>query len=456
MNNKKLVYDVNEIPSIGRWLVLSLQHVLAMFGATVLVPMFTGLPIDVTLVSAGIGTLIYILITKGKSPIFLGSSFAYIAPIMSASVIGLGLNNETVQGYLSNSIKLSDIGLEGRNLNLLAVTSGLVIVGIVYLIVALIIKYLGTNWIEKLLPPIVIGPIIMVIGLSLASTAVGMLTTNGGNTTDWKFIVIGLTSLLTAILVANYSKGILKLIPIMAGIFVGYILSLIMGITNLDNVTEASWVSLPEFVWLNKEVYKHFNFNQIIEIIIIMVPVALVTISEHIGDHIVLSSIIGKDLTKAPGLSKTIAGDGLATLTAGLLGGPANTTYGENTGVIGITRVASVWVIGGAAVIAIILGFIGKFTILIGTIPTCVMGGVSMMLFGIIASSGVRVLVNNNVDFSKQRNLIIASVILVSGIGGLSINIGKVSIAGMALSAIIGIILHQILPDKEAGFGTKK
>lgn len=296
----------------------------------------------------------------------------------------------------------------------------------------------------------------MVIGLSLASTAVGMLTTNGGNTTDWKFIVIGLTSLLTAILVANYSKGILKLIPIMAGIFVGYILSLIMGITNLDNVTEASWVSLPEFVWLNKEVYKHFNFNQIIEIIIIMVPVALVTISEHIGDHIVLSSIIGKDLTKAPGLSKTIAGDGLATLTAGLLGGPANTTYGENTGVIGITRVASVWVIGGAAVIAIILGFIGKFTILIGTIPTCVMGGVSMMLFGIIASSGVRVLVNNNVDFSKQRNLIIASVILVSGIGGLSINIGKVSIAGMALSAIIGIILHQILPDKEAGFGTKK
>ena len=456
MNNKKLVYDVNEIPSIGRWLVLSLQHVLAMFGATVLVPMFTGLPIDVTLVSAGIGTLIYILITKGKSPIFLGSSFAYIAPIMSASVIGLGLNNETVQGYLSNSIKLSDIGLEGRNLNLLAVTSGLVIVGIVYLIVALIIKYLGTNWIEKLLPPIVIGPTIMVIGLSLASTAVGMLTTNGGNTTDWKFIVIGLTSLLTAILVANYSKGILKLIPIMAGIFVGYILSLIMGITNLDNVTEASWVSLPEFVWLNKEVYKHFNFNQIIEIIIIMVPVALVTISEHIGDHIVLSSIIGRDLTKAPGLSKTIAGDGLATLTAGLLGGPANTTYGENTGVIGITRVASVWVIGGAAVIAIILGFIGKFTILIGTIPTCVMGGVSMMLFGIIASSGVRVLVNNNVDFSKQRNLIIASVILVSGIGGLSINIGKVSIAGMALSAIIGIILHQILPDKEAGFGTKK
>lgn len=451
----KLVYDVHERPNLGRWLVLSLQHVLAMFGATVLVPMITGLPISVTLVSAGIGTLIYILLTKGKSPMFLGSSFAFIAPTMSASVIGLGLSNETVQNYLNQSINLNDLGLVSKDLNLLAVTFGLIVVGIVYLIVAAIIKFVGTNWLEKLLPPIVIGPTIMVIGLSLAPTAVGMLTTNGGNVVELKYIFIGLISLLTAILITNYAKGIYKLIPIMIGIIVGYIISLIIGVANFTAVTKASWFSLPEFVWLNKNVYKVFDFKQILEIIIIFAPVSLVTISEHIGDHYVLSSIIGKDLTKNPGLARTIAGDGLATMTAGLLGGPANTTYGENTGVIGMNKVASVWVMGLAAVIALLLGFIGKFTALISTIPVCVMGGVSMMLFGIIASSGVRVLVNNQIDFSKQRNLIIASVILVSGIGGLTINIGQVSITGMALSAILGIILHQILPEKEAGFGTK-
>ena len=456
MEKKALVYDVHEVPGLGKWLILSLQHVLAMFGATVLVPMLTGLPISVTLISAGVGTLIYILITKGKSPVFLGSSFAYIAPIMSASIIGLGLKSDEVQGYLNGSLTLNNLGLQGNDLNLLAVTIGLVAVGIVYIIVAVIIKLVGTNWINKMLPPIVIGPTIMVIGLSLASTAVGMVTTNGGQTPDIKFIIVGLGALLTAILVANYTKGIMKLIPIMSGIIIGYILGIIFGIVDFTAVREASWFSLPEFVFLNKGVYERFAFNQVIEIIIVMVPVALVTISEHIGDHLVLSSIIRKDLTKDPGLSRTIAGDGIATLTAGLLGGPANTTYGENTGVVGITKVASVWVIGGAAVFALLLGFIGKFTALISTIPQCVMGGVSMMLFGIIASSGLRLLVDNRVDFNKQRNLIIASVILVTGIGGLAISVGKITIAGMALSAIIGIILHQILPDKEAGYGIKK
>lgn len=456
MEKKALVYDVHEIPSLEKWAILSLQHVLAMFGATVLVPMLTGLPISVTLVSSGIGTLIYILVTKGKSPVFLGSSFAYIAPIMSASIIGLGLKSDEVQGYLNGSLTLNNLGLQGNDLNLLAVTIGLVAVGIVYIIVAVIIKLVGTNWINKMLPPIVIGPTIMVIGLSLASTAVGMVTTNGGQTPDIKFIIVGLGALLTAILVANYTKGIMKLIPIMSGIIIGYILGIIFGIVDFTAVREASWFSLPEFVFLNKGVYERFAFNQVIEIIIVMVPVALVTISEHIGDHLVLSSIIRKDLTKDPGLSRTIAGDGIATLTAGLLGGPANTTYGENTGVVGITKVASVWVIGGAAVFALLLGFIGKFTALISTIPQCVMGGVSMMLFGIIASSGLRLLVDNKVDFNKQRNLIIASVVLVTGIGGLAISVGKVTIAGMTLSAIIGIILHQILPDKEAGYGIKK
>jgi len=454
MTRPELVYDVHQRPNGVKWLVLSLQHVLAMFGATVLVPMLTGLPINVTLVSAGIGTLIYILLTKGRSPVFLGSSFAYIAPIMSASIIGLGWSNETVQKYLGGT-KLSDLGYQGSDLNLFAVTIGLIAVGITYLIVALIIKFVGSNWINKLLPPIVIGPTIMVIGLSLAGVAVGMLKFNGGDTADWRFLVVGFSALLSAILVANYTKGILQLIPIMSGIVIGYIFGVIFGIVDFSSVNEANWFEIPQFVWLNKGAYGRIQMNQVIEIVILMVPVALVTISEHIGDHLVLSSIIGKDLTKNPGLARTLAGDGLATLTAGLLGGPANTTYGENTGIVGITKVASVWVIGGAAVIALLLGFVGKFTALISTIPTSVMGGVSMMLFGIIASSGVRVLINNKIDFSKQRNLIIAAVILVSGIGGLSISFGKVTIAGMALSAIIGIILHQILPEKEAAYGTK-
>ncbi|HEY8364191.1 MAG TPA: solute carrier family 23 protein [Haloplasmataceae bacterium] len=454
MNKSNLVYDVHEKPKLGQWIILSLQHVLAMFGATVLVPMITGLPISVALVSAGIGTLIYIILTKGKSPIFLGSSFAFITPIMSASIVGLGWSNETIKGYLDKSIKLQDLGLTGSDLNLVAVAVGLVTVGLVYVIVAIIIRFIGTNWINKLLPPIVIGPTIIVIGLSLASTAVSMLTTNGGTDTSWKYLVAGLSALFTAIIISNYTKGILRLIPIIMGIIVGYIISLLLGIVDISLITNADWVELPQFVWLNKEAINRFQFSQIIEIIILMVPVALVTISEHIGDHLVMSSIIGKDLTKDPGLARTIAGDGVATLVAGLLGGPANTTYGENTGVVGITKVASVWVIGGAALISIILGFIGKFNALVYSIPVCVMGGVSMMLFGIISSSGLRVLINNRVDFSKERNLIIASVILVSGIGGLAINLGKVSITGMALAAILGIILHQILPDKEEKFTT--
>ncbi|QVK17857.1 NCS2 family nucleobase:cation symporter [Mycoplasmatota bacterium] len=455
MRKSDLIYDVHEKPGYGKWIILSLQHVLAMFGATVLVPILTGLPISVTLVSAGIGTLIYILLTKGKSPVFLGSSFAYIAPIMSASVIGFGLSNENVQNYLKHKVQLSDLGLTSSDLNLFAVTVGLVSVGITYLIVALIIRFVGTNWINKILPPIVIGPTIMVIGLSLAGVAVKMLSENGQGTSDWRYIVVGLSALLTAILVANYTKGVLQLIPIMSGIVVGYIVGVLFGIVDFSQVYDAEWIEIPQFVWLNKTAYSRFEMSQILDIVILMVPVALVTISEHIGDHLVLSTIIGKDLTKNPGLARTLAGDGLATLTAGLLGGPANTTYGENTGVVGITKVASVWVIGGAAIVALVLGFVGKFTALISTVPACVMGGVSMMLFGVIASSGVRVLINNRIDFSKQRNLIIAAVILVSGVGGLSISIGKVTFTGMALSAIIGIILHQILPEKEAAYGPK-
>lgn len=425
MVKPQLVLDVHEVPTPGKWLILSLQHVLAMFGATVLVPFLTGLPIEVALVSSGIGTLIYILVTKGKSPVYLGSSFAYIAPIIAALSIG------------------------GGEKNFGAVAAGLIVVGLVYVTIALIFKVAGTGWINKILPPIVIGPTIIVIGLSLASVAVDMAQTAGTGEFDIKYIIVALVTLLTAVLISSYSRGLIQLLPILSGIVVGYITAGFLGLVDFTAVKEASFFALPNFLFLKS--MPQFS----LEVIIIMVPVAMVTIAEHIGDHLVLSSIIGKDLTKDPGLHRTLLGDGLATLTAGFLGGPANTTYGENTGVVGITKVASVFVIGGAAVTAIVLGFIGKFTALVSTIPTPVMGGVSILLFGVIASSGIRVLINNKIDFTNQRNLMIAAIILVVGIGGMKIEIGSVQLSGMALSAIIGITLHLILPNKEVSYGTK-
>lgn len=412
---KKLVLDVHEKPKAAHWIALSIQHVLAMFGSTVLVPILTGLPVSLALISSGIGTLFYIFVTKGKSPVYLGSSFAYIAPITSALALG---------------------GIADGNYG--AVSGGLMMVGIVYLIIALIIKFIGTDWLNKVLPPVVIGPTIMVIGLSLAGTAVNMAS---------EHVVVALITLLTAVIVSTYTKGLLQLLPIFSGIVVGYISAILFDLVDFSAVASASLFELPNFAFLHSRPV----FN--LEVAAIMIPVAIVTITEHIGDHLVLGTIIGRDLTKKPGLHRTLVGDGFATLMAGFIGGPANTTYGENTGVIGLTKVASVWVIGGAAIVALTLGFIGKFTALVQTIPGAVMGGVSILLFGVIASSGVRVLINNQIDFGKQRNLIIGAVILIVGIGGLTINIGQITLSGMALAAIIGVILHLILPDKAASYG---
>ena len=423
MEEKNLVLDVHEKPTPGYWAALSLQHVLAMFGSTVLVPMLTGLPVSLALVASGIGTLFYIFVTKGKSPVYLGSSFAYIAPISSALALGATVNAE---GVITN----------GANYG--AVSGGLIMVGLVYLVLALIIKFTGTGWVNKILPPIVIGPTIMVIGLSLAATAVNMAS---------EHVMVALITLLTAALVSTYTKGLMQLLPIFSAIVVGYLAALGYGLVDFTAVSEAAWFALPEFAFL------HAKPQFTLEIASLMIPVALVTVTEHIGDHLVLSSIVGRDLTKTPGLHRTLVGDGVATLLAGFMGGPANTTYGENTGVIGLTKVASVWVIGGAAIVAFCLGFIGKFTALVQTIPTAVLGGVSILLFGVIASSGARVLINNQIDFSKQRNLIIGAIILIVGIGGMSLELGPITLSGMALAAIIGVLLHLILPDKEASYG---
>ena len=426
MEKKKLLLDVNEKPAIAQWIILAFQHVFAMFGATILVPILVNsaagaevLTIPVALVSSGIGTLIYILCTKGKSPVYLGSSFAFIAPLVAAYLKG---------------------GISGA-------MTGIMVVGLIYVVFAILIKLIGKKWIDKLLPPIVIGPMIMIIGLGLAPSAIGQIGLDGSVALDWKPILVAVITFATTAGVAVAGKGFFKIIPFLVGIVVGYIASVCVGLVDFTPVAEATIVGLPHFVL--PFVHYTINFGAVLTI----APIALVTMAEHIGDHTALSAIIDKDLLKEPGLDRTLLGDGIATFVAGLIGGPANTTYGENTSVVGMTRVASVWVIGLAAIIAILLGFCTKFTALISTIPNAVLGGVSLLLYGFIAVNGLKVLVQNQIDFGKNKNVIVASAMLVLGLGGAAISIASgdlsVTISGMSLAAIIGIILNLVLPEEK-------
>ena len=423
---KKLLLDVNEKPAIAKWIVLAFQHVFAMFGATILVPILVNaqagaevLTIPVALVSSGIGTLIYILCTKGKSPVYLGSSFAFIAPLAAAFVKG---------------------GISGA-------MTGIMTVGLIYVVFAIIIKLIGKNWINKLLPPIVIGPMIMIIGLGLAPSAIGQIGLDGSAELAWQPILVAVITFLTTAIVAVAGKGFFKIIPFLMGIVVGYISSIVFGLVDFTAVSEAAIVGVPNFV------IPFINYTPSFGAVLTIAPIALVTMAEHIGDHTALGAIIDKDLLKDPGLDKTLMGDGIATFVAGLIGGPANTTYGENTSVVGMTRVASVWVIGLAAIIAIVLGFCSKFTAIISTIPNPVLGGVSLLLYGFIAVNGLKVLVQNRIDFNKNKNVIVASAMLVLGLGGAAISIVKgdlsITISGMSLAAIIGIILNLVLPEEK-------
>jgi uracil permease len=392
-----------------------------MFGATVLVPVLTDLSPAIALISSGIATIVFLFITKFQVPAYLGSSFAFIAPIVAAQA--------------------SD-GPGGAMI-------GCFMVGVVYAIVALIIKKAGYRWIMKLLPPIVVGPVIMVIGLALAGTAVGMAMnkpTADGNVYDLLYFSAGLVTLAATIIFSIFFKGFLGMISILAGIIIGYVYSLLVGIVDFTPVMEAKWFEIPDFI----VPFVDYKVNVTLDLILLMVPIAVVTISEHIGHQLVLSKVVGRDYIKEPGLHRSIMGDGLGTLISSLIGGPPKTTYGENIGVLAITKVYSVYVIGGAATVAIIFGFVGKVTALINTIPQPVMGGVSILLFGIIASSGLRMLIDNKVDFSLNRNLVIASVILVLGIGGAFIQISdQFQLQGMAFAAITGVILNLILPGRE-------
>ena len=417
-----LVIGINEKPKPLAWFLLSFQHVFAMFGATVLVPILTGMPVSVALFASGLGTLIYVAITKMKVPVYLGSSFAYI--------VAVNIAKESMGGDISGA------------------QSGLILVGITYFIIALLIKVIGTNWIEKLLPPIVIGPMIIIIGIGMAPVAVEQAGLTGA--ADWRSLVVALVAFGVTVMCTLKGKGFAKIIPFLIGIVSGYLAAVALRLVDFTPVVEAmqqGFFQVPQFSFPvqigNFDTWK-FSLSDVAWSI---VPIAFVTVSEHIGDHTVLSEICGEDFLKDPGLDRTLMGDGVATAVSAFFGGPANTTYGENTGVIGITKIGSIWVIIGAAVIAIGLSFVAPFAALISTIPSAVLGGMSIILFGVIGSNGLRILIDNQVDFNSQRNLIIASTMLVLGLGGAVLKLqALVSLEGMALAGLVGIILNLVLP----------
>lgn len=416
-----LLLDVDQNPPFAKGLLLSLQHVFAMFGATILVPLILGMPVSVALFASGLGTLIYMVATQFKVPVYLGSSFAFISAMAFA--------------------------MKQMNGDVSAAQSGVVLVGLVYVVVALAVKLIGTKWIDRLLPPIVIGPMIMVIGLGLANSAV----TNAGFIKDGTVqqITVAIVTFLITAFINTKAKGFLKIIPFLFGIIGGYIVAVLFGLVDFTPVLEADWIAIPQLYlpFSTNGFFKEYHWYFGPETWAIL-PVAVVTIAEHIGDHTVLSQICGRQFLKTPGLHRTLIGDGVATAVSAFMGGPANTTYGENTGVVGMTRIASVSVIRNAALFAIGLSFLGKFTALISTIPNAVLGGMSIMLYGVIASNGLKVLIEKQVDFREVRNLIIASSMLVLGLGGAILELGPVTLSGTALCALAGVILNLVLPKE--------
>jgi len=386
-----------------RYFVLSLQHFIAMFGATVLVPLLTGLDPLVALFTAGVGTLLFHATTSGIVPVFLGSSFAFIAPVLLVKE------------------KFNDLSYA---------TGGIFVAGLVYLLFALAVWALGVEKVNKLFPPVVTGPMIIVIGLTLSPVAIQMASTN------WSIAIV---VIITVILVSAFLKGFWSLIPVLTGVVVGYITALISGQVDISPLQQTAWLSLPKFM------LPKFDWAAVT----IIAPVSVATFMEHIGDITTNGAVVGKNFFKYPGLHRTLIGDGLATSLAGLLGGPANTTYSENTGVLALTKVYDPRVLRGAAFLAMVVAFVSKFGALLRTIPSCVIGGISLILFGMIASVGIRTLVNAKVDFSKAKNLLVASLILTIGIGGASLKIGPVELKGLSLAAIVGILANLLIVERK-------
>ncbi|KRM91359.1 solute carrier family 23 protein [Fructilactobacillus florum] len=409
----EIVLDVNDRPGWLSWIGLSLQHMFSMFGSTVIVPLLVGLSPSIALFASGIGTLLHILITRGKIPAYMGSSFAFVTPMLAL---------------------MKTTGIAG-------VQQGVIAVGLMYLIVALLVWLLGTAWIDHLLPPVVVGPIVIVIGLSLAGSAAtdAMMKHGSYNLT---YFLIALATLFLAIFFNMVLKGFLGMIPVLLAIVCGYLLSIGCGLVDLHAIAVAPWFKVPQFSFLGTETGFHFEWNAIL----VMAPIAFVTMTEHMGHLLVLGELTHRNFFKHPGLNRTLAGDGAASIAAGVVGGPAVTSYGENIGVMAITKIYSVYVIVGAALFAIAFAFINKLNVLIMQMPLPVIGGISFLLFGTIATSGIKVMVDDRLDLNEKRNLMIASVILVIGVGNAYLQIGAFQFTGVALATVIGIVLNLILP----------
>ncbi|WP_027938203.1 uracil permease [Anaeroarcus burkinensis] len=397
----KRMIPVDERLPFLQTLPLSLQHLFAMFGATVLVPILFKVDPATILLFNGIGTLLYLFICKGKIPAYLGSSFAFISPVF---------------------VVLPQFGYG-------SVLGGFFAAGLVFTLVALLIRLVGIRWIDIVFPPAAMGAIVAVIGLELAPVAADMAGLTA-KTIDPNAILVSLFTLTVTILGSVLFRGFLAIIPILIGVLAGYGLSFFMGMVNLSNIEKAPWFSFPTLY------SPEFHLGAIA----VILPAALVVVAEHIGHLVVTGNIVGKDLTKDPGLDRSLLGNGLSTMLSSLFGSTPNTTYGENIGVLAITKVYSTWVMGGAAILAIILSFIGKLSAAIQSIPVPVMGGVSLLLFGVIAASGVRMLVESKVDYSRARNLILTSLVLIIGISGASLQFGSINLKGMALATVVAIV----------------
>lgn len=393
--------------------IVGVQFLFVAFGATVLVPLLVGLDPATALFTAGLGTFIFHFVTKGKVPIFLGSSFAFIAPIVYAS---------------------GRWGMSGT-------LAGIAGVALVYFVMSALIKWQGKKLLDKLFPPVVIGPVIILIGLSLSKSAVDMAKTN------W---ILAFISLGVAVVVLSMGRGLMKLVPVISGIVVGYLVAMYMGVVDFTNVKAAPWFALPPAL-------AHFHLPQFSwEAFLYMIPVAIAPVIEHVGDVYVVSAVADKDFTESPGLHRTMLGDGLACLAACFLGGPPVTTYSEVTGAMSITKVTSPQVIRIAAATAIIFSIIGKLSALLRSIPPAVLGGIMLLLFGTIASVGIQNLIQHKVDFNRTRNIIIISITLTMGIGGAVLNYKSFSISGIGLSAVVGVILNLLLPPAKEKKPAKK
>nr|WP_285004932.1 uracil-xanthine permease family protein [Lactococcus garvieae] len=421
-----MLLKVDEKPKGGQWFGLSFQHLFAMFGSTVLVPILVGIDPAIALLSSGLGTLAHMSVTRFKVPAYMGSSFAYIGAMQ---------------------LLMKQGGMP-------AIAQGALTGGLVYLLVAIIVRFAGQGWIDRVLPPIVVGPIVMVIGLSLAPVAINdSMYTNPGAMTGYSlpFLAISMITVMAIVIFSIYGKGFLSVVPILLGIVTGYIAAIIIGkvtgqsIVDFSNVSQASWLSLP-----TKEIpFLSYKWAFYPSAILTMAPIAFVTMTEHFGHIMVLNSLTGKDYFKEPGLDRTLAGDGVAQVIASFIGAPPVTSYGENIGVMAITKIHSIYVIAGAAVLAVVVSFIGKLTALLTSIPSPVIGGASIALFGVIAASGLKIIVENKINFDIKRNLLISSVVLVIGIGGMVLDITQnLQISSVAIATIIGIVLNLVLPEE--------